>query len=88
MNLQTTSKSNKDTHPEAKKVNYDAGYKNGINDYMKSTIEVFPDLDCSRLGVDVPSTNASVEMQTEKPRDIDFILAPAAEEVASKTPTP
>lgn len=51
-NIQATSRNNKDMLLEAKKAKSEAGYQNGISDYMNSTIEMFLDLDWSRLGVD------------------------------------
>lgn len=40
------------------------GTKNKINDYMKSTIEIFPDLDWSKLGGD--ASEMSKDIRREK----------------------
>lgn len=40
------------------------GTKNEINDYMKSTIEIFPDLDWSKLGGD--ASEMSKDIRREK----------------------
>ena len=47
--LQATIKGNKATLLDAKKAKYEAGYQNGVNDYMRSTMEMFPDLDWAKL---------------------------------------
>lgn len=44
-NLQAAIQNHKSTLVEAKKAKYEAWYKNGINDYMRSTIKIFPDLE-------------------------------------------
>ena len=60
-NLQAALKGNKSTLLEAKKAKYEAGYKNGINDYMRSTIEAFPDLDWSKLGGDAATMAGEIQ---------------------------
>lgn len=59
--LQASAKAAKTTLLEAKKAKYEAGYQNGVNGYMKSTMEMFPDLDWAKLGEDAATMAESIK---------------------------
>ncbi|KAL8120331.1 hypothetical protein AgCh_017487 [Apium graveolens] len=65
--LQSVTDKHKSVILEAKKVKYKSGWTNGVKDFIKSTIEVFPDFDWSKLGED--TAKEAEKVKAEKTAD-------------------